>query len=100
MVVIFPSLSEADVALLVCGQPATSLELAILTSRAAVCHQHSDPTLVGVGMQLKPDQSRSRIGFVVVERLSQEGPAEKCGVILDLRRPAASSRENSGAGVS
>jgi hypothetical protein len=64
------SLSAADVALLVRGQPATALELAILTSRAAVCHQHSDQTLVGVGMQLKPDKSRSRIGFVVVERLT------------------------------
>jgi hypothetical protein len=35
----------------------------------------------GVGMQLKPKQSRSRIGFVFVERLTQGGPAEKSRVI-------------------
>ena len=50
------SLSATDVALLVRGQPATALELAILTSCAAVCHQHSDQPLVGVCMQLKLDQ--------------------------------------------
>jgi len=35
----------------------------------------------GVGLQLKPNQSRRRIGFVSVELLTQGGPAEKCGVI-------------------